>query len=96
MAVQLAGRPLAAHDQATRAQALPVLDTAMTGTGFRNPIIGPGGVLHYPQIQSVNWVPGVSGWRIGRDGTGEIDITLIRHGFGAGKTYVFALNRVMP
>lgn len=51
-------------------------------SGFRNPIIA-GSTLVRDAIQSPNYVPGVSGWRLAKDGTAEFgaltsrgDITL--------------------
>jgi hypothetical protein len=46
--------------------------------GFRNPIVGAGGALVRPAIKSPNYVPGVSGWQIGRDGTAELNDAIIR------------------
>ena len=37
-------------------------------SGFSNPIIGGGGTLVYPAIKSPNFVAGVSGWSIDKDG----------------------------
>ena len=38
----------------------------------------PGGVLVYPQIQSPNYVPGVSGWSINQNGTAQFnELTLL-------------------
>jgi hypothetical protein len=39
--------------------------------GFSNTITGGGGSLVRPSIHSPNYVPGVSGWSINRDGTAE-------------------------
>lgn len=39
--------------------------------GFSNPIIGGSGALVYPSIHSPDYVPGVSGWTINKDGTSE-------------------------
>lgn len=40
---------------------------------FRNPIAALGGLLVYPSIYSQDYVPGVSGWIIRRDGTAEFN-----------------------
>lgn len=50
------------------------------GSGFRNPIIGGGGALVYPSIHSPNYVPGVTGWQLKKDGTGELNITVTIRG----------------
>jgi hypothetical protein len=42
-------------------------------SGFTNPIVGGGGNLIYPSIHSPNYVPGVSGWAINKDGTAEFN-----------------------
>jgi uncharacterized membrane protein YeaQ/YmgE (transglycosylase-associated protein family) len=39
--------------------------------GFVNPILGSGGALVRPAIKSPNYVPGSSGWMVGRDGSSE-------------------------
>lgn len=41
--------------------------------GFSNPITGGQGQLDIPQIKSPNYVPGVSGWEIKRDGSAEFN-----------------------
>jgi hypothetical protein len=41
--------------------------------GFRNPILGGGGVLVYPSIHSDDYVPGVSGYTINKDGSVEFN-----------------------
>lgn len=41
--------------------------------GFRNPILGGGGALVYPSIHSANYVPGVSGYTINKDGSVEFN-----------------------
>lgn len=41
--------------------------------GFNNPIIGGGGALVYPSIHSPDYVPGVSGWSINKDGSAEFN-----------------------
>lgn len=47
---------------------------------FGNPILG-GTVLVRPAIKSPNYVPGVSGWSINRDGSAEFDDLTIRGTF---------------
>jgi hypothetical protein len=42
-------------------------------SGFSNPIIGGGGALVYPSIHSPDYVPGVSGWTINKDGSAEFN-----------------------
>lgn len=49
-------------------------------TGFSNPIIGGGGALVYPAIKSPNFVTGVSGWRIAKNGSAEFSNVIIRNG----------------
>lgn len=39
--------------------------------GFNNPLVGDGGGLVYPSIHSPNFVHGVSGWTINKDGSAE-------------------------
>lgn len=41
--------------------------------GFASPIIGGGGALQYPAIKSPNYVPGVSGWAIFKNGNAEFN-----------------------
>lgn len=40
-------------------------------SGFHNPIVGGGGSLVYPSIHSPNFVAGVTGWSINKDGTAQ-------------------------
>lgn len=47
-------------------------------TGFSNPIVGGSGDLVYPQIRSPGFVSGVTGWRIGKDGTLEANNGIFR------------------
>lgn len=49
--------------------------------GFNNPIVGGGGALVYPSIHSPDYVPGVSGWSINKDGSAEFDDLTIRGTF---------------
>jgi len=49
--------------------------------GFSNPIIGGGGGLVYPSIHSPNFVHGVQGWTINKDGSAEFDNLTIRGQF---------------
>jgi hypothetical protein len=52
------------------------------GYGFRNPILGAGGQLIPNAIHSANYVPGVSGWYIGKDGTAQFyGLTITGGGF---------------
>ena len=47
-------------------------------SGFTSPIVGSAGRLIIEQVQSDNFVTGVSGWYIGKDGTAEfVGITVI-------------------
>lgn len=46
--------------------------------GFSNPITGGQGALDIPQIKSPNYVAGVSGWIISRDGSAEFNNLTIR------------------
>lgn len=46
--------------------------------GFRNPILGGGGALVYPSIHSANFVPGVSGYTINKDGSVEFNNGVFR------------------
>jgi hypothetical protein len=45
---------------------------------FGNPIVGGAGSLVRQSIHSPDYVPGVSGWSINKDGTAEFNSTLIR------------------
>jgi hypothetical protein len=49
-------------------------------SGFSNPIAGDGGSLQYPQIKSPDFVAGVSGWKISKDGSAEFNDITIRGG----------------
>lgn len=42
-------------------------------SGFNNPIVGGGGGLVYPSIHSPDFIAGVSGWSINKDGTAEFN-----------------------
>jgi len=46
--------------------------------GFNNPIVGGGGTLVYPQVESPNFVHGSAGWRLGKDGSFEAQNATIR------------------
>jgi hypothetical protein len=46
--------------------------------GFSNPIIGGGGGLVYPSIHSPNFITGVSGWTINKDGSAQFNNLTIR------------------
>jgi hypothetical protein len=43
-------------------------------TGFRNPIIGAAGVLLRAAIRSPNYVPGLAGWSINRNGSVDFNV----------------------
>lgn len=49
--------------------------------GFSNPIVGGGGGLVYPSIHSPNYVAGVSGWTVNKDGSAEFNNLGIRGTF---------------
>ena len=46
--------------------------------GFQNPITGGQGALIRPAVKSPNYVPGVSGWTINRDGSAEFNNVTVR------------------
>src|SRR6266699_5645013 len=54
-------------------------------SGFQNPITGNQGTLVRPDIKSPNYVPGVSGWTINRDGTVEFNNGTFRGMVSAGE-----------
>jgi hypothetical protein len=56
-------------------------------SGFASPIVGGGGTLVYPSIHSPNFIPGVSGWTVRRDGSAEFSDVIIR-GTIAGNDWV--------
>jgi hypothetical protein len=58
--------------------------------GFSNPIVGGGGDLVYPEIQSPNFVHGVSGWKIGKDGSAEFNSIFIPPGSGGATIFIQA------
>lgn len=45
---------------------------------FTNPIIGGGNALIREEIKSPDYVAGISGWRIGKDGTAEFNDVVLR------------------
>ncbi len=45
---------------------------------FSNPLTGGDGALIYPRIKSPDYVPGVSGWSIERDGSSEFNDVVMR------------------
>jgi hypothetical protein len=49
--------------------------------GFNNPIIGGGGGLVYPSILSPDYVTGVSGWSIDKNGNAEFNNLVFRGSF---------------
>jgi hypothetical protein len=48
--------------------------------GFNNPLVGGGGSLVYPSIHSPNFVTGIAGWSINKDGSAEFNNVVIRNG----------------
>lgn len=57
--------------------------------GFSNPLVGGGGGLVYPSIHSPDFVHGVSGWSIDKDGSAEFQDVIIPAGSG-GAVITFA------
>ncbi|HUY45613.1 MAG TPA: hypothetical protein VMV92_07785 [Streptosporangiaceae bacterium] len=57
--------------------------------GFHNPLVGGGGDLVYPEMQSPNFVTGISGWKIAKDGSAEFQDIIIPAGSG-GAVVTFA------
>lgn len=53
-------------------------------SGFSNPIANAAGTLVRNLMKSVNYVAGVAGWRISRDGSAEFSNVLIRGEFDLG------------
>lgn len=49
--------------------------------GFASPLVGGGGALEYPSVHSPDYVPGVTGWYIGKDGSAEFNNLDIRGTF---------------
>lgn len=64
-------------------QEIPFLDIKPTNLSFDDPIAAGDGSLIFPAIKSVNYVPGVSGWKIDRDGDVEFDDATIRGSISA-------------
>lgn len=58
--------------------------------GFANPIVGGGGALVYPSIHSPDYVPGVSGWSIDRDGNAEFNSITLPPGTGGATIFAQA------
>ena len=58
--------------------------------GFSNPIVGGGGALVYPSVHSPNYVTGVSGWTINKDGSAEFNSGIFRSTLAAGVMIVNA------
>lgn len=48
--------------------------------GFNDPIIGGGGSLVYPSIHSPNFLTGVRGWSINKNGSAEFNNLTVRNG----------------
>lgn len=66
--------------------ALPFSHTPEAGTSFLwdDPIAAGDGSLIYPGLQSIDYVAGVSGWRIERDGDVEFNDGVFRGSISAG------------
>src|SRR5450755_3559252 len=47
-------------------------------SGFNNPVIGGGGGLVYPSIHSPNYVTGISGWTVNKNGSAEFSSGIFR------------------
>ena len=58
--------------------------------GFNNPIVAAGGSLVYPAIKSPNYVPGVSGWAIFKNGTAQFASIIIPPGSGGARVFIQA------
>jgi hypothetical protein len=56
--------------------------------GFANPIIGGGGNLQYPAIKSPNFVMGVSGWSIDKNGNAYFNSITLPAGAGGATVFV--------
>jgi hypothetical protein len=63
-------------------------------SGFSNPLVGGGGGLVYPSIHSPNFVTGVSGWTINKDGSAEFDNLTFRGTFFGGNDFVISSSGV--
>jgi hypothetical protein len=50
----------------------------MSSGGFSNPIVAPGGGLVYPSIHSPNFLTGVQGWSINKNGNAEFNNGVFR------------------
>jgi hypothetical protein len=61
--------------------AVEQIQPAGTSEGCRNPIVGGGGALVYPSIHSPNFLTGISGWTVKKDGSAEFDNLTIRGTF---------------
>lgn len=59
-------------------------DGVGTSLSWDNPIAAGDGSLVYPALKSPNYVPGVSGWKIARDGSVEFNSAVIRGSVSAG------------
>ena len=57
---------------------LPFEDVGVTDFRWDDPIAAADGSLVYPQIKSPNYVAGVSGWSIARDGSAEFNDVQVR------------------
>jgi hypothetical protein len=56
--------------------------------GFKNPIVGGGGALIYPSIHSPNYVLGVTGWAIRKDGTAQFTGIVLIGGTFTGTNFI--------
>jgi hypothetical protein len=54
------------------------------GNGFQNPPVGNQGVIERPAFESINYVPGVSGWAIFKNGNVEFNSGVFRGSLQAG------------
>lgn len=67
-------------------------------SGFSNPIAGGGGALIRPSLHSPDYVAGVSGWTINKDGTAEFNSITVRGKviLGTGTTNIIILDPTQP
>lgn len=47
-------------------------------TNFSNPVVGGSGILKRPAVQSPNYVAGISGWTVNKDGSAEFNDATFR------------------
>jgi hypothetical protein len=67
----------------------------MAAGGFSNPIVGGDGALVFPSIHSPNFVHGVSGWSINKDGSAEFQDVILPGTVGTTVTFA-AVAPVSP